>query len=493
MKIGLITTLFVISEALGGSLFPADYPQPMIIADRTDLAASFRTVDLDSTELDSLIEEIRLQGNVAGISACIVKDGDIFWDGQYGYANFEENRMVADSTLYMLASVCKPVTGTALMQLYEDGLIGLDEDLNQCLPYSIGVPVYPDSAITARMLMTHTSSIRDNWDVLDPLAGVGDPSIMLDEFTSGYLVEGGNLYDAMNYYNHVPGSLWSYSNVAVTLIGYLVEVLSGMTFEEYCQQNIFLPLKMDESSWFLANLDTNNIAMLYNWTGEEFIPYGHMGRPWYPAGQLRTSAPQLGRFLAAFMGYGELDSVRILDSATVDMMWTIQLPGWVDSMGLIWNWEFRAGRWTWAHGGSSWGTRTAMSYCPDEETGVIVLTNGQSGWAVAEIEQLLYDYAAENAEVIEPENAIPSEFSMIVFPNPFNNRSIIEFSLERAGQVKLSVYDLTGRIVAILADRYMSSGSHEIRFEASLLPSGVYFARLENNQRVQIQKLLLLK
>ena len=81
---------------------------------------------------------------------------------------------------------------------------------------------------------------------------------------------------------------------------------------------------MNETSWFLAGLDTNNIAVPYYWDGSNYVPYQHYGYPDYPCGQLRTSVPQLARHLMAFMQYGMIDSVRILDSATVELMKTIQ-------------------------------------------------------------------------------------------------------------------------------------------------------------------------
>ena len=479
MRIILIVIFVIAQAALGQGSFPVEYADGENEAVKNSPSAAFRMAELDSTELDSMIEVIRVENNVVGVSACIVKNDGVFWQGQYGLANIEENRPVTDSTVFMLASVSKPVTATALMQLYEDGLIGLDDDLNEYLPYSIGVPLYPDSAITARMLLTHTSSIRDNWDILDPLAGPGDPTIMLDEFTEGYLVPGGQYWGTLNYYSRIPGTTWSYSNVAVTLAAYVVEVLSGTTFENYCQENIFLPLGMEASSWFIANLDTNNIAMLYNWTGTVYEPYGHMGRPWYPAGQLRTSAWQLGQFLGAFMGGGEWNSVRLLDSTTVEEMWTIQFPGWVDSMGLIWNWEYRANRWTWAHGGSSWGTRTAMSYCPAEWTGVIVLTNGQSGWAVAQIEELLYEFALENAGVADGDRNLPVSYSLQVYPNPFNHQAAISFKLQASSQVELKVFDITGREVASLVTGHLSLGKHKVVWDAEGMGSGVYFVRME--------------
>ena len=459
-----------------------------------DLEEQSRKVFLDSAEVAESILWLMDTQHVPGVSVLIVKEGDVWWQGQYGTANFEANRPVADSTLFMLASVSKPFTGTALMKLWEEGYFELDDDIDDFLPYEVDNPSCPDSTLSFRMLLCHTSSIQDNWTILDPLPAVGDPTIPLDEFTAGYLVPGGSYYAEQNFFNQVPGRAWHYSNVAVTLIAYLVEEISGMTFEEYCQNDVFLPIGMDESSWFIANLDTNNIAMLYDWIGEEFIPYGHMGRPWYPAGQLRTSAPQMAQFLIAFMEGGSVGSNRLLEEATIDSMLTLQYTNLIDWQGIIWNWEYKAGHYTWGHGGNSWGTRTVMSFCPEDDIGVIVLSNGESDFARDSIETLLYEFARSNAgtKFVETPPYL-GDIELNVYPNPFNQRCKLSYLLHSAVKVQITVYDLTGRKIAIIEDGWKSAGFHSFTFNADGLSSGVYFTRLKSGDFMQTRKVLLLR
>ena len=187
----------------------------------------------------------------------------------------------------------------------------------------------------------------------------GDSPIPLRNFLEDYLRPGGAYYDSSgNFHTYAPGNGFQYCNVAATLLGYLVEVIED-SFPVYCQDSIFYPLSMNETSWFLAGLDTNNIAVPYYWTGENYQPYGHYGHPFYPCGFLRTSTLQLARHLEAFMQYGMIDSVRILDSATVEMMRTIQYqvtPTW--KMGLIWLYEVWGSRWVWGHNGVYYGVTT---------------------------------------------------------------------------------------------------------------------------------------
>ena len=251
----------------------------------------------DSTSLDSFIVSKMEQYHFPGLSACIIKDDQIIWKGAYGYANILQNKLVTDSTLFHIASVSKPFTGTAIMQLWENGLFELDDDINKYLPFEVRNPDFPNDPITFRMLLTHTSSISDNMDVFRPLnVWDMDSPVALGSFLENYLVPGGDYYLAKNWYGQPPGVKWDYANVGAALIGYLVETVSEISFEQYCQDSIFVPLGMNETSWFLSNLDVNNIATPYKYSNGNYYTSSHAGIPYYPAAQLRTSASQLARF-----------------------------------------------------------------------------------------------------------------------------------------------------------------------------------------------------
>jgi CubicO group peptidase (beta-lactamase class C family) len=174
----------------------------------------------------------------------------------------------------------------------------------------------------------------------------------------------------------------------------LVETISGIPFDQYCQDSLFTPLGMPETSWFLANLDTTNVAMPYHWNGSAYIPQGYYGYADYPAGQLRTSSIELARHLIAFMNKGWIDTVRILDSATVEEMTTIQYPGINSTQGLVWFHNYVGGRWVWRHGGGDAGVSTLASCCLKENSAVVVLTNGESHTATGLITNILFDYVA---------------------------------------------------------------------------------------------------
>jgi len=380
-------------------------------------------------ELENFIQTQMAQKHIAGLSSTLFKEGKVIWTGTFGYADFDAPaKPVEADTLFMLASITKTVTATALMQLWEQGLFGLHDPVSPYLPFPVIHPFFPDKSITFHMLMTHTSGIKDNWGMMPYYPG--DSPILLGDYLEDYLVEGGAYYyPYSNFYEAEPGSQYHYCNVAVALAGYLVEAISGIPLEPYCQERIFKPLGMNESSYFLSNLDPEHIAMPYYWNGTTYTAYGHFGYSDYPAGQLRTSAPQLMTFLSTFMhnlnpsspphppgtpgslientnrnqsagsapsfspssGNPPLIWPRILKYTTVEAMLSPQIPGINQGQGLIWYKKWIGGYAHWGHNGGDQGVRTEMYYCPELAIGMVVLTNGESG--LNNILESLFDYA----------------------------------------------------------------------------------------------------
>ena len=125
--------------------------------------------------LDSLIRAEMAANHIPGLAACAVRGSELVWHGEYGFARLEDSIHVVDTTVFDLASVSKTATATALMQLCERGVFGLDDDINNSLPFSVRHPGYPSTPITYRMLLTHTSGIVDNWPIFLALRCHGYP------------------------------------------------------------------------------------------------------------------------------------------------------------------------------------------------------------------------------------------------------------------------------------------------------------------------------
>jgi CubicO group peptidase (beta-lactamase class C family) len=363
------------------------------------------------SDLDTFIKQSMVQGGHPGLAALVIKNGNVVWSRNYGLAQVDPAVPVTDDTLFMLASISKTITSVAVLQLWEeDGWIELDDDINDYLPFPVRNPHFPEVPITFRMLLTHTSSIQDNEGMLlgSRIYCEGDSPVSLRDFVEGRLVPGGKYY-ASSYMVAPPGTAFRYSSYGFALLGYLVECVSGVPFDQYTRENIFEPLGMNSTGWHLADLGSAPIAMPYRCNANSSDgksatvchPLGQYGYPDYPDGLLRTSARQLARFLGAIINGGELDGTRILKASTVQAMLipTGPLTPWATGLG----WRTFCddnGAAYWGHYGGDRGVSTAMDFRPSDGVGVIVLANGDydsgnlSGLSAVEaIESRLFEEA----------------------------------------------------------------------------------------------------
>lgn len=315
---------------------------------------------------------------VPGLSALVVKDRTVLWEGHYGWANISEKRRVTSDTLFQIASVSKTITACAVMQQVE---LNLDGDVNELLPFNFRNPEHPGKAITVRQLITHTSGIRDNWGVLeDTWVTNQDFPISLGKSLAKYFLKDGEYYDAdANFYKWAPGSRSQYSNVGTTLAAGLAEVMGKRSFEKLCETQIFEPLKIEGSSFRLADVDLSRLAIPYEYRKKlnEYNELGHHGYLDFPAGSLRIRARDLARFLLMFMDDGIFDGVQVMKESTVQEMKRIQYPKIDSDQGLIWYYEKFGDKKMLGHTGGDPGVASMMFYDQKDKVGFIVLMNAE--------------------------------------------------------------------------------------------------------------------
>jgi CubicO group peptidase (beta-lactamase class C family) len=211
--------------------------------------------------IDSIIESLMDEYHIPGAQACVILGDTVVWTGAYGYMDATLTTPVTDTTLFLLASISKTVITTSLLQCVENGLVNLDTNVSVYLPFPVSNWFSP-TPITCRMILSHVSSIDRNdasW-IPDMIYGedwIGDVSQYLED----YLVPGGDTYDSANYLQVEPGTYFRYSNYAFTLLALVIENVTGMPIEDYTRDSVFTPLGINDASWRIANLDTNNIAM----------------------------------------------------------------------------------------------------------------------------------------------------------------------------------------------------------------------------------------
>lgn len=320
-----------------------------------------------------------------GLSACVVSDDSVVWQGGFGKADIKRDIPVTSETLFMQASCSKLFTGTALLKLHELGQFGLDEDINRYLPFPVRNPEFPAVEITFRMLLTHTSSIADRQDVISSLYGTGDSDVPLGDCLADYFRTDSGYYSPQNFHNVAPGTRPEYSNIGYALIGYLVERISGTGFPEFCGDSLFAPLEMHETSWFLADLEEAHVAHHYiaGGEGKALQPVPHYGWAGYPDGQLRSSAPQVANFLIMVMNEGRFRKKQILRRSTVQAMLDRQnfedlptAPFNVIDESLMWSLIRLGDREVYMKTGHGTGITTCVLFEPATKTGFVLLITG---------------------------------------------------------------------------------------------------------------------
>ncbi len=349
----------------------------------------------DETELFNFIESTMATHFIPGLSISIAKGGNIVWNNHFGYANINENTLVDENTMFILSSASKTITATALMHLFQQDLFMLNDDVADYLPFDVNHPEYPEVPITFKMLLSHTSGIKDNWNFMPYYNG--DSPLELDYYLNQYFTPGGDFYDSdLNFTDYTPGTSFSYSNNGVALIGLLVEEISGQSFDEYCIENIFDPLGMDDAYWFLSEIEnlnkvafphqlapglTSSLSVLEN--------YGYSD---YPAGQLRTTSNNLAKFMITFMNNGMYNGIEILNPETIEIMKAVHYPNIASDQGLIWYYRYLNEGTVFGHSGGDLGSATDMFISFSNDVGVVILSNSSHG-GMTQIGNAVFEYA----------------------------------------------------------------------------------------------------
>lgn len=360
-----------LAPALPGLVTPSDgvLEEPGRVATRRSRRA----------HLAAFIDQQRIAGDFPALGTAAVSRGEVVWARGSGLANIQTGLHASHSTPFMIASVSKTVVSVAVMQVWERGKLGLDDDVNLHLPFPIRNPNAPADPITVRQLLTHTSSIKDNWHVLSPLYVKGDSPIPLGSFMHDYFTPGGQYYSPEgNFHTYAPGTHYNYANMGASLAGYLVEAITGTPFDRWCTDQIFTPLGMADTSYRLSDLDSASVAMPYRCKSSGCATGGQYGYPDYPDGMIRTSPLSLGKFLAAFSAGGIYRGTRILQASTVELMLTPQLGHLVPfKQGLIWFKRPTIGPY-WGHDGGDVGVSALMFFRRSDLSGGVVLANADT-------------------------------------------------------------------------------------------------------------------
>jgi CubicO group peptidase (beta-lactamase class C family) len=314
--------------------------------------------------LDGMMPSQLQRENVAGAAIAVVKDGKLIFAKGYGFSDVEKRTPVtADSTLFRPGSISKLFTWTSVMQLAEQGKLDLDKDVNEYLDFKIP-PAY-GKPITLKNIMTHTAGFEE----LGRDLFVSDAQHLhsLEQFLKHHVPE--RIFP--------PGIVPAYSNYATALAGYIVQRVSGKSFDQYAQENIFSPLDMHRTT-FVQPLPENLKPFMsngYKKASEKVQPFEFVEA--YPAGSISTTAKDMSNFMVAHLQNGKFGDQQILKPETAKQMHS-RLYGTDDRLNAMaygFYEESRNGKRIIGHGGDTVFFHSDLHLILDEDVGFFVSYN----------------------------------------------------------------------------------------------------------------------
>lgn len=295
-------------------------------------------LDAISTYLKGEIDD----GRLAGAISLAYKDGEIQQFEAFGHRDLENKLPMEKDSIFRIMSMTKPVAGTALMILFDEGKFTLDDPVEKYIPEFKGLQVFKGAkedgsfetepanhAMTIRELMSHSGGLIYTPPLSrGPLAkAYGEANILDRNSTLKEMVA--NLGKLP--LNAQPGSQWVYS-VSVDVQGYLVEVLSGQTFDVFLEQRIFKPLGMKDTAFYVAKEKASRLSRYYSAGSDGKLVSPENGtflqKPAFfsGGGGLTSTASDYLQFAKMHLNNGELEGVRIISEKAAKLMHTNQLP-----------------------------------------------------------------------------------------------------------------------------------------------------------------------
>ncbi len=297
---------------------------------------------------------------IPGLSIAVVDTDGILWAAGFGKTG-RGNQPVTPETLFSIQSMSKTFTATAVMTAVQDGLVDLDTPITKYLPDFTVKSRYeqnPQEKMTLRYLLSHTAGFTHEAPIGNNL------DTRFDSFEQHVL----SISDT--WLRSRVGAKSNYSNLGIDLAGYILQVKSGMPFEEYMKQKVLDPLGMPTSSVDYDVVEQFADRALGHYPFVTEVP---VAIPMIAAGGVYTSATELSRFVQFHLNRGEIDGRRILDANLIDTMYTSSpiAEGYGLGIGI----GKSHGTYYLNHGGGGFGFLTTMTWYPEYGIGCVVLTN----------------------------------------------------------------------------------------------------------------------
>lgn len=311
------------------------YAGELPFASAKDVGMSAEKLALVKPAVQRLVDDEK----IAGASIIVGRRGKIVFSETFGMMDREAKRAMQKDTIFRFYSMSKPVTSVAVMMLYEEGKIKLDEPVSKYIPQFKGLKVYDESGehvdqvrqMSIRDLLRHTSGLTYGF--------FGNTAVNKMYMSRKVYDRDGSLEDMIDKLGEIPllyqpGTKWHYS-VSTDVLGYLVQKLSGQSLDKFFRERIFKPLDMKDSAFHVPGRKVERFAACYGpkLTGglnvtDNPAKSRYLKKPSLPSGGggLVSTARDYMRFCQMLLNKGQLDGRRLLRTDTVEMMTKNQFP-----------------------------------------------------------------------------------------------------------------------------------------------------------------------
>jgi len=387
-------------------------------------AAAPETVGMSSVRLnriDSLCIQAIEENQVPGIVALVARKGKIVYQKAFGTADAPAERALMEDDIFRIASQSKAITSTAVLMLWEKGLFQLDDPISKYIPefknpqvlksfrysYTSYTTEPANQEITIRHLLTHSSGLGygiidgdERFKMIYQKAGITD--LFTTENIS--IAESIKKLAKLPLHNH-PGEVWTYSE-GLDVLGYFIEIISGMSFAEYLETNLFEPLGMNDTYFYLPEEKASRLVKVQQWEDGKWQLYPTTfydpdypikgAKRFYSGGAgLSSTVKDYATFLQMYLNKGELNGVRILSRTTVEMIMHNQIGNLWENGASYYGLAFEvqdiggeAGGGKGSQGSFSWGGYFNTQYFADPEEEYIGIlfkqtqgpVNDQTSW-----------------------------------------------------------------------------------------------------------------
>jgi CubicO group peptidase (beta-lactamase class C family) len=374
-----------------------------------------------------LIPQLMAEQNIPGLAVAVADENGVVWSQGFGYTDTDHKKAVNSDTIFSVQSNSKNFTAMSILLAVQDSLLDLDAPITTYLPdftvHSI-FEEHPERKITLRMLLSHT-------------AGFTHEAPLGNNFDLGHVPFEEHIKTISDTWLRFPvGTGYAYSNLGISLAGYILQKVSGQPFARYVQDKLLLPLGMTNSSFDMAQIRANpNRAVGHSAP----LPKVPLEIPIIPEGGLYTSANDMAKYIQYHLNQGSVNGQSVISPALLDEMYTASTQNGREGYGL------GVARTTWfkgrnaellCHGGGGFGFLSDLWWLPELKIGITVLTNADQHNLQGDLAlQILYDFVNDPNRVYYSRlMALPESAPVVEGNGQFRPPLGLEYEIEGHAQ-----------------------------------------------------------